>query len=50
MMQNLTKLKAPSIATEVPKLPLTIIITACTNNGNNDNVTKKFLLYLLVTL
>jgi hypothetical protein len=38
------------MATEVPKLPFTIMITVCTKRGKTVIVIKKFLLYLEVYL
>lgn len=50
MLLNLIKLKAPKTATLVPKLPLTIIITEHTINGNKEIVIRKFLEYFDVRL
>ena len=44
-LRNLTKLNAPSTATEVPKFPFTKIITALINTGIITKVLQKFFEY-----
>ena len=41
--RNRMRLKAPSTATPVPRLPLTIMMTICTITGSTARVMTKFL-------
>ena len=45
--RNRMRLKAPRTATPVPKLPLTIMMTACTRTGRRASVMAKLLVQLL---